>query len=166
MPHKVDVEADTPWSESGADCEISFKDDTTDDELDVSYDQTWQHFNFSDGRANSTFEINPDGTFMVDGKGAASVKDALTLLEADPVIAKVSRYSLAMLVARIGRLAPPATRCAPTRTGFLDNDASFAHRVHYRILAVTEDDQARAYVVADAVLKVLLRGGTAPTSAQ
>lgn len=153
-PHPVDIEADVPWVQLNADCLVSVTDQTTGDRLKLSYDQAFQHFTLTSANGSLDFEINPDRSFLVDGQGAADVPTAITIVEASPVIRKASLFSLAMLTARLARLAPPQSRTAA-------DDGNNGETRGYRLLGVSSDNQGLCYVILDAVVKHLVKAGNA-----
>lgn len=164
-PHQVDFEGDTPSVMTNVDNDVTFTDQTTGDELEVTYDQAWLNFSFTSGLGTATLELNPDGTYQVDGKGAATTKNAIALLEADPVLAGASRYSLAMVVARLARLAPPASRCGPVYNGGTLQTGGVST---WDILSTGDTaispENARAYILADAFVKDALRTAVQPAA--
>lgn len=156
-PHQVTIEQDDAEVMSNSDNLNHITDVTADVTLDVKYDHAWQHFEVTDGRESCAFAENPDGTFLVNGVGAANVKAAVDLLQAQPVIKSTSNYILALLCARIARLAPPAARNSPD----CSTNAGNVNRYHVAgAVPNSQHDQiSRTFVVIDALLKRRLKSG-------
>jgi hypothetical protein len=149
-PHVVTLEADDPTTMGEADSLASVSDGQHPGRLDVAFNQDWQRFTFKGEAGSSVLEINPDGTFLVDGKGAASAKLAAKLLLGNPVMQQASPHCVAFLVARTARVGE-----SPTRTPMCCNCDSGGPS--FRLLGVGQDSRSRAYVVADAFFKAMLK---------
>lgn len=156
-PHQVSYDGDIPLVQSNTECLVAVTDQTSGAVLKLSFDQAYEHFSLSNQAGTLTFEINPDRTFLINGAGAADVAAALPLLEANPVIKSTSLFSMAFLVARLGRLAPTLSR-APTNCE-LNRDNVYRLPAGYRLLGAgtaLQNNQGTCYVILDALLKELV----------
>jgi hypothetical protein len=95
--HQIKIDEDNyPVMSNQEDVE-TITDETTGNIRIYTADQDLQRYSISDGKTKLIIEINPDGTWSVDGNPAKTVEDVAKLAMQSPLFSEASPHGIALM---------------------------------------------------------------------
>lgn len=144
-PHQVTMDVEDLSVMSDDDDTVWLVDETTGDELMISFDQDWSHYELENEAGTLKVTFNPDGTYTIDDQPAANAQAAIALLRQSEVVKTTSNHAIAFLSARLGRLPSESTRST------LPSTASA-----YHVTGAADTGALRAHALTEGLVKELV----------